>query len=36
MSLMGLCENVLRLPLVSVNEKVAIDITEEWKILKDR
>lgn len=28
---MGLCENVLRLPLVTVNEKVEADITEEWK-----
>ena len=29
MSLMGLCQNVLRLPLVSVSEKVAQDIAEE-------
>ena len=36
MSLMGLCENVLRLPLVTVNEKVEADIIEEWKQLKDR
>ena len=36
MSLMGLCENVLRLPLVPVNEKVAIDITEEWKTIKQQ
>ncbi len=28
---MDLCENVLRLPLVTVNEKVEADITEEWK-----
>ena len=33
MSQMGLCQNVLRLPLVPVNEKVAIDIAEEWKHL---
>ena len=33
MSLMGLCKNVLRLPLVPVNEKVAADIHEEWKQL---
>ena len=36
MSNMGLCENVLRLPLVTVNEKVETEITEEWKQLKDR
>ena len=36
MSIMGLCENVLRLPLVSVNEKVETDIIEEWKQLKDK
>ena len=36
MNRMGLCENVLRLPLVPVNEKVETDILEEWKILKDR
>lgn len=36
MSHMGLCENVLRLPLVTVNEKVEAEITEEWKQLKDR
>ena len=36
MSYMGLCENVLRLPLVTVNDKVAAEITEEWKQLKDR
>jgi len=33
---MGLCENVLRLPLVTVNEKVEADIIEEWKELKDK
>ena len=36
MHLMGLCENVLRLPLVKANEKVEADIVEEWKILKDK
>jgi 4-hydroxy-tetrahydrodipicolinate synthase len=36
MSHMGLCENVLRLPLVTVNEKVEADILEEWKQLKDK
>ena len=36
MSYMGLCENILRLPLVTVNEKVENDIIEEWKQLKDR
>lgn len=36
MSHMGLCENVLRLPLVTVNEKVETDILEEWKQLKDK
>ena len=36
MSHMGLCENVLRLPLVTVNDKVEAEITEEWKQLKDR
>ena len=36
MSQMGLCQNVLRLPLVPVNEKVEAEIIEEWKILKDR
>ena len=30
MSHIGLCENVLRLPLVPVNEKVESEITEEW------
>ena len=34
MSQMGLCENVLRLPLVTVSEKVEADITEEWKTIK--
>ena len=33
MSHMGLCENVLRLPLVKANEKVEADIIEEWKQL---
>ena len=33
MKQMGLCENVLRLPLVPVNDKVEADITEEWKHL---
>ena len=33
---MNLCQNVLRLPLVTVNEKVKGDIIEEWKILKDK
>lgn len=36
MSHMGLCQNVLRLPLVPVNEKVEADIIEEWKQLKDK
>ena len=36
MNHMGLCENVLRLPLVSVNEKVEADIIEEWKELKNK
>ena len=36
MSHMGLCENVLRLPLVTVYEKVEADILEEWKQLKDK
>ena len=35
MSHMGLCQNVLRLPLVTVNEKVEADIVEEWKQLKN-
>ena len=34
MSHMGLCQNVLRLPLVKVNEMVAVDIIEEWNELK--
>ena len=34
MSKMGLCENVLRLPLVKANEKVEADIAEEWNKLK--
>ena len=36
MNQMGLCENVLRLPLVPVNEKVEADIAEEWKRLKNK
>ena len=36
MSHIGLCENVLRLPLVTVNEKVEAEIIEEWKVLKDK
>ncbi len=36
MSHMGLCENALRLPLVTVNDKVETEIIEEWKQLKDR
>ena len=36
MSHMGLCENVLRLPLVTVNDKVEAEIIEEWKQLKDQ
>lgn len=36
MSHMGLCQNVLRLPLVSANEKVEADIIEEWKELKNK
>ena len=36
MNQMGLCQNVLRLPLVPVNEKVEADIIEEWKQLKDK
>ena len=34
MSHMGLCENVLRLPLVKANEKVEADIIEEWEQLR--
>ena len=33
MSVMGLCKNVLRLPLVPVSEKVEAEIYEEWKQL---
>ena len=36
MSHMGLCKNVLRLPLVPANEKVEADIIGEWKQLKDK
>ncbi len=36
MSQMGLCQNVLRLPLVEANEKVENDIIEEWKQLKNK
>ena len=36
MSHIGLCQNVLRLPLVTVNEKVEAEIIEEWKVLKDK
>ena len=36
MSHLGLCENILRLPLVTVNNKVEADIIEEWKELKDK
>ncbi|MBQ6770741.1 MAG: 4-hydroxy-tetrahydrodipicolinate synthase [Bacteroidales bacterium] len=36
MSHIGLCENVLRLPLVTANEKVETDIIEEWKQLKNK
>jgi 4-hydroxy-tetrahydrodipicolinate synthase len=36
MSHIGLCKNVLRLPLVPVNEKVEAEIIEEWKQLKDK
>ena len=35
MSQMGLCKNVLRLPLVTVNDKVEADIIEEWKQLRN-
>ena len=34
MSHMGLCENVLMLPLVKANEKVEADIIEEWERLR--
>ena len=33
MSHMGLCKNVLRLPLVPVNEKVEADIVEEFRMM---
>ena len=33
---MGLCENVLRLPLVIANEKVESEIIEEWNKLKNK
>ena len=36
MSHIGLCQNVLRLPLVKANEKVEKDIIEEWKQLKNK
>ena len=36
MSHLGLCQNVLRLPLVKANEKVEADIIEEWKQLKNK
>ena len=36
LSKMGLCQNVLRLPLVCVNEKVEADIVEEWNSLKNK
>ena len=36
MSHMGLCQNALRLPLVTANEKVENDIIEEWKQLKEK
>ena len=36
MSHMGLCQNVLRLPLVKANGKVEADIIEEWKQLKNK
>ena len=36
MSHMGLCQNVLRLPLVTANEKVEADIIEEWKQLNKK
>ena len=34
MNHMGLCQNVLRLPLVTANKKVEADIIEEWEKLK--
>ena len=36
MSHIGLCQNVLRLPLVKANEKVETEIIEEWKQLKNK
>lgn len=36
MNQMGLCQNVLRLPLVEANEKVENDIIDEWKQLKNK
>ena len=36
MSHIGLCQNVLRMPLVPVNEKVEAEIVEEWKQLKNK
>lgn len=36
MSHIGLCQNVLRLPLVNANEKVEKDINEEWNQLKNK
>ena len=36
MSHIGLCQNVLRLPLVTVNERVEADLIEEWKQLKNK
>ncbi len=36
MSHIGLCQNVLRLPLIRANEKVEAEIIEEWKQLKDK
>lgn len=36
MSHIGLCQNVLRLPLVNANEKVEKDINEEWSQLKNK
>ena len=36
MSHIGLCENVLRLPLVTANEKVESEIIEEWNKLKNQ
>ena len=35
MNQMGLCQNVLRLPLVTVSDKVEGEIIEEWKQLKN-